>query len=165
MSIYENWVQGAYDSQGNTIKRTWDVYLPLEQKIYEEMLEAKNPVISGTLGALAEQHNMAPEFYTGFLDGISGALDTEFEMDELTTDSQIEAKVDFETLYKKMVEYKAHHLVDLPQWGNVFTEEEQERLYKEEKNSRTVVRESEKIGRNDPCPCASGKKYKKCCGA
>ena len=27
----------------------------------------------------------------------------------------------------------------------------------------TFVRESEKIGRNDPCPCDSGKKYKKCC--
>ncbi|MBQ7411533.1 MAG: SEC-C domain-containing protein [Clostridia bacterium] len=23
----------------------------------------------------------------------------------------------------------------------------------------------EKVGRNDPCPCGSGKKYKKCCGA
>ena len=28
-----------------------------------------------------------------------------------------------------------------------------------------VTRESEKIGRNAPCPCGSGKKYKKCCGA
>ena len=28
----------------------------------------------------------------------------------------------------------------------------------------TVVREGAKIGRNDPCPCGSGKKYKKCCG-
>jgi len=28
----------------------------------------------------------------------------------------------------------------------------------------TVVREDKKIGRNDPCPCGSGKKYKKCCG-
>jgi preprotein translocase subunit SecA len=28
-----------------------------------------------------------------------------------------------------------------------------------------VVRGSDKIGRNDPCPCGSGKKYKKCCGA
>jgi SWIM/SEC-C metal-binding protein len=25
--------------------------------------------------------------------------------------------------------------------------------------------QSEKVGRNDPCPCGSGKKYKKCCGA
>jgi len=29
----------------------------------------------------------------------------------------------------------------------------------------TVRREGEKIGRNAPCPCGSGKKYKKCCGA
>ncbi len=28
----------------------------------------------------------------------------------------------------------------------------------------TVVNEGPKIGRNDPCPCGSGKKYKKCCG-
>jgi preprotein translocase subunit SecA len=29
---------------------------------------------------------------------------------------------------------------------------------------KTIVREADKIGRNDPCPCGSGKKYKKCCG-
>lgn len=29
----------------------------------------------------------------------------------------------------------------------------------------TVVRENEKVGRNDPCICGSGKKYKKCCAA
>ncbi|MBN2032341.1 MAG: preprotein translocase subunit SecA [Deltaproteobacteria bacterium] len=28
----------------------------------------------------------------------------------------------------------------------------------------TIKREGKKIGRNDPCPCGSGKKYKKCCG-
>ena len=27
-----------------------------------------------------------------------------------------------------------------------------------------VVRQGPKVGRNDPCPCGSGKKYKKCCG-
>ncbi|MGH9545975.1 MAG: SEC-C metal-binding domain-containing protein [Terriglobales bacterium] len=27
------------------------------------------------------------------------------------------------------------------------------------------MRSTAKIGRNDPCPCGSGKKYKKCCGA
>jgi preprotein translocase subunit SecA len=27
-----------------------------------------------------------------------------------------------------------------------------------------VVRNAAKVGRNDPCPCGSGKKYKKCCG-
>ena len=29
----------------------------------------------------------------------------------------------------------------------------------------TMVRKGEKVGRNDPCPCGSGKKYKKCCGS
>jgi len=28
-----------------------------------------------------------------------------------------------------------------------------------------IVRSGDKVGRNDPCPCGSGKKYKKCCGA
>jgi SWIM/SEC-C metal-binding protein len=31
-------------------------------------------------------------------------------------------------------------------------------------NTPKTVRVDEKIGRNDPCPCGSGKKYKKCCG-
>jgi len=30
---------------------------------------------------------------------------------------------------------------------------------------RQVVRDTPKTGRNDPCPCGSGRKYKKCCGA
>ncbi|MHB8139472.1 MAG: preprotein translocase subunit SecA [Smithellaceae bacterium] len=31
--------------------------------------------------------------------------------------------------------------------------------------NQTIRRESDKVGRNDPCPCGSGKKYKRCCGA
>jgi preprotein translocase subunit SecA len=32
--------------------------------------------------------------------------------------------------------------------------------------SKTVVKtKAQKVGRNDPCPCGSGKKYKKCCGS
>jgi uncharacterized protein len=33
------------------------------------------------------------------------------------------------------------------------------------RNQPRVRRENRKIGRNDPCYCGSGKKYKKCCGA
>ena len=33
-----------------------------------------------------------------------------------------------------------------------------------EKKQQTVRRDAPKIGRNDPCPCGSGKKYKNCCG-
>ena len=31
------------------------------------------------------------------------------------------------------------------------------------RKTRPVVRDNQKIGRNDPCPCGSGKKYKNCC--
>ena len=33
-----------------------------------------------------------------------------------------------------------------------------------EEKKKPSKRESGKVGRNDPCPCGSGKKYKKCCG-
>jgi uncharacterized protein YchJ len=84
-------------------------------------------------------------------------------MDELDINSEIDVKVDFAALYKKMVELKASHLAALPEWDNIFSAEERKNMYKEQKLSGTVVR-GEKTSRNDPCPCSSGKKFKKCCG-
>jgi preprotein translocase subunit SecA len=37
-------------------------------------------------------------------------------------------------------------------------------VLRDKPSTRPVVRAEEKVGRNDPCPCGSGKKYKKCCG-
>ena len=34
----------------------------------------------------------------------------------------------------------------------------------EEQPVATIVNDAPKVGRNDPCPCGSGKKYKQCCG-
>ena len=46
--------------------------------------------------------------------------------------------------------------------SNNYSEEELKKLYKEQKESGTI-RKGKKVGRNDPCPCGSGKKYKNCC--
>ena len=35
---------------------------------------------------------------------------------------------------------------------------------KEGRIDKTIRNEEPKVGRNDPCPCGSGKKYKNCCG-
>ncbi|MBU4178438.1 MAG: SEC-C domain-containing protein, partial [Actinobacteria bacterium] len=35
----------------------------------------------------------------------------------------------------------------------------------ETEGKKPVQRRKDKVGRNDPCPCGSGNKYKKCCGA
>ncbi|MCL2235567.1 MAG: SEC-C metal-binding domain-containing protein [Defluviitaleaceae bacterium] len=162
MSLHKTWMANAYDDKGQLIEKTWDKYLPLEQAVYENMLSTKNPAINGTVAQIAERFDMPLEFVAGFLDGISGALDTPPDLEELEEATQIDVKVDFATLYKKMVEYKADHLEELPEWDNVFTPEERKALYKEQKSSGTIV-VGEKTGRNDPCPCGSGKKYKKCC--
>ena len=92
----------------------------------------------------------------GFLDGINDSLKVQNPietMDENTTVS----------LYKNMVDAKADWLYNLPQWDKIFTPEKRKELYLEQKKSGTVVK-AHKIGRNDPCPCGSGKKYKFCCG-
>ena len=49
---------------------------------------------------------------------------------------------------------------DMSKFANHSGRKEIQKAYK---NSKTVVKE-DKIGRNDACPCGSGKKYKKCCG-
>jgi len=165
MTIYEKWIQTIYDGQGGTHKKPWEKYLVLEQRIYEDMLETKNPHITGSILELAKKHNMPEEFFVGFLDGISAALTKEIDVQEIDSDSEIDITVDFETLYKKMIEYKANHLAELPQWSNFYSKDEREAMKKEYNSSRTIVREGDKIGRNDPCPCGSGKKYKKCCAS
>lgn len=43
--------------------------------------------------------------------------------------------------------------------------EEIHRFWMAKRGGPTVRRESPKVGRNDPCPCNSGKKFKQCCGA
>jgi preprotein translocase subunit SecA len=49
-----------------------------------------------------------------------------------------------------------------------FKHKEQEDLQyaggEEQPKKQPIRRKTPKIGRNDPCPCGSGKKYKKCCG-
>ncbi len=164
MALYENWFRKAYNERGQIKPAFWDKYMPKEQKIYEYLIGEKVNCLKGTVKELAEKFDMTPESFAGFIDGINDALDQKIEMEELTEDREVEIKFDYERLYKKMVEYKAKHLYSLPQWESIFTKEQLEVFYKEQKNSRTVHKEK-KIGRNDPCPCGSGKKYKQCCGA
>ena len=74
-----------------------------------------------------------------------------------------ELEFDKEALYKNMIDAKADWLYELPQWDEIFDAETKKKLYREAKNLHTV-RNTTKVGRNDPCPCGSGRKYKQCCG-
>ncbi len=165
MTIYEQWLTAAYYRNGTTNEKLWNDYLPREQKIYEDILENKLTEIKGTVKEIAEKYDMPVPYIAGFTDGINDLQSPKVELETLEEDTELDIKIDFKALYQKMVEYKAEHLYSLPQWNNIFTDEELEEFYKEQKKSRTVVNTEAKVGRNDPCPCGSGKKYKKCCGA
>jgi preprotein translocase subunit SecA len=52
----------------------------------------------------------------------------------------------------------------LEQFGGQFPEAEPEPQEEPAEVHFTFHRETPKVGRNDLCPCGSGKKYKKCCG-
>ncbi len=108
---------------------------------------------------------MSTTHIAAFLDGIRECVDGLPNLDELEEDTQVSIRFDWERLYRQMVEYKADSLYELPEWDGIFTEEERKQFYIAQKKSHTVVRNEAKIGRNEPCPCGSGKKYKKCCGA
>jgi len=166
MGILKEWRDYAYDQNGNSgeLQKFWANYFELEKGIYEQLLARPDEVVKGTVKDLAKQYNIDIRTMTGFLDGINDSLIEANELEEMTEESEVNLGFDKEKLYKNMVDAKAEWLYELPEWETIFTEEKRKELYAEQKKSGTIVK-GDKIGRNDPCPCNSGKKYKKCCGA
>lgn len=99
----------------------------------------------------------------GFVDGINDSLKTPYDLEKVTADEELVFDIDFEKLYFNMLDAKAEYLFDLPQWEAIFSVEKRKEIATAYKQSK-IVRNENKIGRNDACPCGSGKKYKKCCG-
>ena len=164
-TILEQWRAIAYDQQAdrNKLQRFWANYFNIEKGIYEQLLSNPDEVVTGTVKELAEKYGQEVLTMIGFLDGINESLLIEIDLDTVEEDTVVSLAFDKERLYKNMVAAKADWLYELPQWKEIFSEEELKKFYKEQKES-TTIRKPKKIGRNDPCPCGSGKKYKKCCG-
>lgn len=165
MSLLENWRNRAY-GEGTDDKQKeelWKKYFLIEKGIYETLLSDHRQVISCTVSELAQRFDTDIETITGFLDGINESIREENPIETMDENTQIKIEIDPEKLYYNMVEAKAEWLYSLPQWDAILSEERRKELYKEQKKSGTVVKDK-KIGRNEPCPCGSGKKYKYCCG-
>ena len=143
----------------------WTNYFTIEKGIYEKILSNPTEVVEGTVKELAEKYGTEVLIMTGFLDGINESLKGyENPIDTMTEDTVVKIEIDPEKLYYNMVEAKASWLYELPQWTEILSAETRTELYKKQKASGTVRRQGHKIYPNDPCPCGSGKKYKKCCG-
>lgn len=166
MSLLNDWREFAYayDTRTQQGQQFWAYYFQLEKGVYEKLLANPDEVVTGTVAELAAKYELELKYMVGFLDGINESLKKENPIDDMEEDTVVSLDIDKEKLYYNMVGAKADWLYELPQWESILTEEKRKELYKSQKSSTTVVNESRKIGRNEPCPCGSGKKYKKCCG-
>ncbi len=165
MALLEEWQKIAYNQETDkgTLQKFWQRYFLLEKGVYESLLTNPDEIVEGTVKELAEKYELDIMEMAGFLDGINESLVAPNPIETMEEDTKVSLAFDKETLYKNMVDAKADWLYELPQWETIFDEETRKKLYLEQKKSGTVV-VGKKVGRNDPCPCGSGKKYKKCCG-
>ena len=166
MALLETWRNLAYGNGLNDKEKEdlWSGYFVVEKGIYEKLLSNPTEVVEGTVKELADKYETEVLTMTGFLDGINESLkDYENPIDTMEEDTPVKIQIDPEKLYYNMVEAKAEWLYGMPQWDSILSEECRKELYKKQKSSGTI-RKGKKVGRNDPCPCGSGLKYKKCCG-
>jgi len=164
MSLYEKWNDkiASYESQ-DEYNEFWGEYIPKEETIYTKILENNMKKISGQLKDLANEFNQDELTIIGFLDGVNTSLVNSLDLDNITANSEITIEIDFEKLYYNMHDANADWLYNLEESDNILSSEKRDDITREFNLSKIFTHEDKKIGRNDPCPCGSGKKYKKCC--
>lgn len=164
MSLYEQWQEAGSDfDHQQEYDAYWRAWFEKEKEAYQAILGNKTTQLKGNILELGKQFQMTAQEFVGFIDGINTSLTQEQALETLTEDSEVTLEIDYEKLLFNMHAAKADWLYELPQWASIFDDEKRKEIRKAYMASKTVVRDI-KIGRNDPCTCGSGKKFKKCCG-
>lgn len=164
MSLYTDWTDMVVDYVKNKGENAfWVEYSKLEKNIYKDLLAKHNEVKKTTINELAKEYNSTVEFTMGFVDGINDSLNNQYDLEALNSNDELVLDINLEKLFFNMLEAKAEYLYNLPQWDAIFSPEKRKEIQKQYRESCSVRNEN-KVGRNDACPCGSGKKYKKCCG-
>ena len=164
MGLYQQWEEKLDESRysAQQINDYIRLYYEKEKEAYAKILSEKKAEIGGTVTELAEIYGLEPFEVTAFIDGINTSLESELDANALEADTQVELKILWEKLYYNMCKAKAPWLYELPEWDQVLDTDKRLAIRAQYKADMQAV--STKVGRNDPCPCGSGKKYKKCCG-
>ena len=167
MTLFEMWNNYGEDAKERSVeeyKKVVENYLGRERDIYNYLLSHMDEVVEGTIAELGKRFNMNDVEFLGFVDGINSSLVAgEYDLNTFTADSTVKLEFDLKKLYWNMLDAKAEWLYNLPQWTTLLTDEERRAVKADYNKTKTVVK-PKKIGRNEPCPCGSGKKYKNCCG-
>ena len=167
MTLFELWNNYGEDAKERSVeeyKKVVENYLGRERDVYAQLLSNTEEIVEGTIADLGKRFNMDEVEFLGFVDGINSSLvNGEYDLTNFTGESTVRLEFDLKKLYWNMLDAKAEWLYNWPQWNTLLTDIERATIKREYNKTKTVVK-AKKIGRNEPCPCGSGKKYKQCCG-
>ena len=163
MNLYEQWeAQADVERSADEHNKFWNDYFEEERNVYAKVLGEKENPVEGKISDLAPKYGVSEVTFIGFIDGINTSLKDEVKVEDLDSDSQVKIDIDYEKLFFNMHDAKADWLYNLSEWEDILSDEKRKEIAKEYRESKIV--RVKKISRNEPCPCGSGKKYKKCCG-
>lgn len=164
MSLYTEWKKVVvFFVQTKGEDEFWKELNSVQQKIIPVVLKNHTKAIEGSVKSLAGKFDVSTISFVGFLDGINSSLKEAINLEDLTEDTNVVLDIDFEKLYIDMLQGNIDDFFNLPEWNIIFPKNKLTELKLTYGVSKTIEN-SAKIGRNDACPCGSGKKYKNCCG-
>lgn len=161
MKVIEAWKRRTEQGTPQEQSQFVNYYLAEEKEAYAKLLGDYPKVFEGTVDALTEYLDLDHTLIGGFLDGINESLKEKLDIEELEKDTNVRLDVDLPKLYYNMLAAKAKWLFELPVWEALLPKNERLAIRSQFREDTTI--RSKKIGRNDPCTCGSGKKYKHCC--
>ena len=169
MTYYETWIDNSENVKDQTSYTQYiNAYYTMEKDAYDKILSAypdNKEFTSGKASELAKKLGFGADtmdIFVGFLDGIQTSLKKEIDVKAVDDETEIDLDIDYEKLYYNMRDAKATWLFKLPSWKKVLPDDKAAEIAREYRDAN--IAHSEKIGRNDPCPCGSGKKFKNCHG-
>ena len=147
------------------------------EKLLKDVYEAKENYVGGEAMREIEKLVMLKEIDTKWIEHLHN-MDVLREGIGLRAwgqrDPLIEYKIEGYKMFQEMMDAARSEIISMIFKVQIIKEGEEEELLQKKRqvtygeptrvSRSSSVRKTEKIGRNDPCPCGSGKKYKKCCG-
>ncbi len=165
-------VQSTYDEKGSLIGDAMrqiekQVMLQVLDGLWKEHLQTMDQLRQGIHLRAYANKNPKQEYKREAFELFEALLERlKQEVVRILSHLQIKRQDEAELIeQKRREEAERQQLAFQHAQASVLPEAEQERGQQAETPQQPMVRDAPKVGRNDPCPCGSGKKYKQCCGA
>ena len=165
-------VQSTYDEKGSLIGDAMrqiekQVMLQVLDGLWKEHLQTMDQLRQGIHLRAYANKNPKQEYKREAFELFEALLERlKQEVVRILSHLQIKRQDEAELIeQKRREEAERQQLAFQHAQASALPEAEQERGQQAETPQQPMVRDAPKVGRNDPCPCGSGKKYKQCCGA